>query len=70
MISAIDICGFCGLDPEQIDASAEHEHIPEVAAAALASEYCNRLACEIEVLCVCAGYVCMHCMMKPMFVIG
>jgi len=42
----------------------------ESAAAALASEYCNRLACEIEVLCVCAGYVCMHCMMKPMFVIG
>ena len=37
MISAIDICGFCGLDPEQIDAIAEHEHIPEVAAAALAS---------------------------------
>ena len=37
MIAAIDICGFCGLDPEQIDAIAEHEHIPEVAAAALAS---------------------------------
>lgn len=37
MISAVDICGFCGLDPDQIDAIAEHEHIPEVAAAALAA---------------------------------
>ena len=35
MISAIDICGFCGLDPEQIDAIAEHEHIPALAAAEL-----------------------------------
>ena len=37
MISVIDICGLCGLDPEQIDAIGEHEHLPDVAAAALAA---------------------------------
>jgi hypothetical protein len=35
MISIVDICGMCGLDRDQIDAIAEHEHVPEVAAAAL-----------------------------------
>ncbi len=35
MISVIDICDMCGLDQGQIDAIAEHEHLPEVAAAAL-----------------------------------
>jgi hypothetical protein len=35
MISVVDICGMCGLDQDQIDAIAEHEHLPEVAAAAL-----------------------------------
>ena len=35
MISVVDICDMCGLDQDQIDAIAEHEHLPEVAAAAL-----------------------------------
>ncbi|TBW41030.1 hypothetical protein EYW49_02430 [Siculibacillus lacustris] len=35
MISKDDILGLCDLDPAEIEAIAEHEHIPEVAAAAL-----------------------------------
>lgn len=35
MISIDDILGFCDLTREEVDAIAEHEHIPEVAAAAL-----------------------------------
>lgn len=35
MISKDDILGMCDLDQEEIDAIAEHEHIPEVVAAAL-----------------------------------
>ena len=37
MISLIDICGMCGLDLAEIEAITEHEHLPDVAAAALAS---------------------------------
>jgi len=37
MISVEDCIGLCGLDKEQVDAISEHEHIPEIAAAALAS---------------------------------
>jgi hypothetical protein len=37
MISFVDICGLCGLDLDQIEAIGEHEHLPDVAAAALAS---------------------------------
>lgn len=37
MISMIDICDLCGLDRDQIEAIGEHEHLPDVAAAALAS---------------------------------
>lgn len=37
MISLVDICGLSGLDLDQIEAIGEHEHIPDVAAAALAS---------------------------------
>ena len=37
MISIVDICDLCGLDREQIEAIGEHEHLPNVAAAALAS---------------------------------
>jgi hypothetical protein len=37
MISVDDIIGMCGLDPDEVEAIAEHEHIPEVAAASLAS---------------------------------
>ena len=35
MISKHDILGMCDLELDEIDAIAEHEHIPEVAAAAL-----------------------------------
>jgi len=35
MISMDDIIGLTDLDEDEIDAIAEHEHIPEVAAAAL-----------------------------------
>ena len=35
MISKSDILGMCDLELDEIDAIAEHEHIPEVAAAAL-----------------------------------
>ncbi len=35
MISLDDIIGMCDLDEDEIEAIAEHEHIPEVAAAAL-----------------------------------
>ena len=37
MISKDDIIGLCGLDEDEVDAVAEHEHLPDVAAAALAS---------------------------------
>jgi len=37
MISREDLIGMSGLDEDEIDALSEHEHIPEVAAAALAS---------------------------------
>ena len=35
MISKADILGMCDLERDEIEAIAEHEHIPEVAAAAL-----------------------------------
>ena len=35
MISKEDILGLCDLDEDEVEAIAEHEHIPEVAAAAL-----------------------------------
>ena len=37
MISLEDCIGMCGLDENEVAAIAEHEHIPEIAAAALAS---------------------------------
>jgi hypothetical protein len=37
MISLEDCIGLCGLDEEQVAAISEHEHIPDVAAAALAN---------------------------------
>ena len=36
MISIEDCIAFCGLTPEEIAAVSEHEHVPEVAATALA----------------------------------
>jgi hypothetical protein len=37
VISLEDCIGMCGLNAEEVEAIAEHEHIPEVAAAALAN---------------------------------
>jgi hypothetical protein len=37
MISVEDCIGMCGLNAAEVDAIAEHEHIPEIAAAALAN---------------------------------
>jgi hypothetical protein len=37
MISLEDCIGLCGLDRDQIAAISEHEHIPDIAATALAS---------------------------------
>ena len=37
MISLEDCIGMCGLDENEVAAISEHEHIPEIAAAALAS---------------------------------
>ena len=39
MISLEDCIGMCGLDENEVAAISEHEHIPEISAAALAS-YC------------------------------
>ena len=36
MISLEDCIGFCGLSEEEVLAIAEHEHLPEIAATALA----------------------------------
>jgi hypothetical protein len=35
MISIEDCIGLCGLDKDEVAAISEHEHIPEIAAAAL-----------------------------------
>ncbi len=40
MISREDIVGLCGLTEEELDAVAEHEHAPDVAAAALRRLFC------------------------------
>ncbi len=37
MISLSDCIALCGLSEEEVLAIAEHEHVPEIAAAALAS---------------------------------
>jgi len=37
MISYEDCVALCGLDPSEISAIAEHEHVPAIAASALAS---------------------------------
>jgi hypothetical protein len=37
MISLQDCFGLCGLDENEVTAISEHEHIPDIAAAALAS---------------------------------
>jgi hypothetical protein len=37
MISLDDCVAMCGLSPEEVAAVSEHEHIPEIAATALAN---------------------------------
>jgi hypothetical protein len=50
MITLEDCIGLCGLTEEEVLAIAEHEHVPEIAAAALAqyllSLECNRYQLE------------------------
>ena len=42
MITLEDCIGLCGLSQDQIAAVAEHEHLPEAAAAALAAWLMNK----------------------------
>jgi hypothetical protein len=42
MISLQDCIGMCGLSEDEVLAIAEHEHIPEIAATALASYLLNQ----------------------------
>jgi hypothetical protein len=42
MISLEDCIAMCGLTEEEVLAIAEHEHIPEIAAAALANYLMNQ----------------------------
>jgi hypothetical protein len=37
MIALADVIGMCGLSEAEVDAIARHEHVPEIAAAAIAS---------------------------------
>lgn len=41
MIAFEDCVSLCGLSPEEVSAIAEHEQIPEIAAAALAGYLCH-----------------------------
>lgn len=53
MITREDCIGFCGLSEREVLALAEHEHIPEIAAAALGQHLlhqedgCRRIAAMI-----------------------
>lgn len=49
MISVDDCIAMCGLDRSEIAALAEHEHLPEVAAAALASYLLHKAGGEKEI---------------------
>ena len=49
MISLEDCIAMCGLDAEEIEAIAEHEHVPEVAAAALGSYLLHKSGGEAEI---------------------
>ena len=37
MITLLDCIDLCGLDEDEVAAISEHEHVPEIAATALAS---------------------------------
>ena len=49
MISLEDCVAMCGLDHEEIAAIAEHEHMPEIAAAALANYLLRRSGGEAAI---------------------
>lgn len=49
MISIDDCVALCGLDRHTIRLIAEHEHIPEVAAAALANYLLHHEGGELEI---------------------
>jgi len=49
MISFEDCVAMCGLDRDEVAAVAEHEHIPEIAAAALANFILTRAGGEREI---------------------
>ena len=38
MISLVDCIGMCGLSADEVQAVAEHEHVPDIVATALAQE--------------------------------
>jgi hypothetical protein len=42
MITLQDCIALCGLDEDQVAAISEHEHVPEIAAAALANYLLHR----------------------------
>lgn len=47
MISLQDCIGLCGLTQEEVDAIAEHEHVPDMVASAIAS-YLNHAPHGLE----------------------
>jgi hypothetical protein len=49
MISLEDCIAVCGLNEAEIDAIAEHEHVPEIAAAAVASYLLHQAGGEMEI---------------------
>jgi hypothetical protein len=54
MISIEDCIAMCGLDADEVAAIMEHEHVPEIEAAAIANELLHRTggAGEIRVILV------------------
>ena len=49
MISYEDCAAMCGLDLDEIAAIAEHEHVPELAAAALGNYLLHKAGGEAEI---------------------
>ncbi len=49
MISLEDCMAMCGLNEREVAAIAEHEHVPEIAAAALASYLLHKAGGEKEI---------------------
>jgi hypothetical protein len=49
MISVEDCVAMCGLDLDEIAAIAEHEHVPEIAAAALGRFLLHKAGGEAEI---------------------